>query len=156
MGGDGNYIVASGGGVEVGIAPASIADLDFLGDLTFGAGSSLRITVNVAGTQKADLLNVAGTLSLDAAMLLDFELINLSGTDPIVFAQYGDLIGTCVDGGTVPGNVPFGWLLDCDYGVGTNQLALVRDPNPIPEPAPLILIAAGALGMGRLRRSAKR
>ncbi|MGN6626757.1 MAG: beta strand repeat-containing protein, partial [Tepidisphaeraceae bacterium] len=113
----------------------------------------LAVQLNGAGAGSADLLNVAGSLTLTGGTV-DFSTI-LGGTTPddpaYLFASYGTRVGTFA---AVTG-LPKGYAIDYAYnnGVSTNNIALVQ--SAVPEPAGLALLSlAAATGLRRRRRVA--
>lgn len=94
-------------------------DLTLTGNVSFAAGSTLKIDVNDASAPKKDLLAVAGTLSA-AAATLDFDVTG-SLADPVyVVATY---TGSAPAGFTAV-DVPAGYVVDYDYN--GNSIALVN------------------------------
>ena len=102
----------------------------------------LAVQLNGAGAGSADLLNVAGSLTLTGGTV-DFSTL-AGGTAPddsaYVFASYGTLVGTFA---AVTG-LPNGYAIDYAYsnGVSTNNIALVQ--SAVPEPAGLALLSLAA------------
>lgn len=94
-------------------------DLTLTGNVSFAAGSTLKIDVNDASAPKKDLLAVAGTLSA-AAATLDFDVTG-SLADPVyIVATY---TGSAPAGFTAV-DVPSGYVVDYDYN--GNSIALVN------------------------------
>lgn len=94
-------------------------DLTLTGNVSFAAGSTLKIDVNDASAPKKDLLAVAGTLSA-AAATLDFDVTGSLAEPVYVVATY---TGSAPAGFTAV-DVPAGYVVDYDYN--GNSIALVN------------------------------
>ncbi|MBN1394551.1 MAG: PEP-CTERM sorting domain-containing protein [Pirellulales bacterium] len=134
------------------------AMISWNGSATIGANGTLSYVASAGGVSDIALDYAAGTLTINAAAALSFDLSAMSsavndillidnyGADAIsgTFASYGegDTVHTFGDGSY--------YTLTYVYDAGTdvsaaNDMALVA--NPIPEPSTLALLAAGLIGL---------
>ncbi|MBN2215981.1 MAG: autotransporter-associated beta strand repeat-containing protein [Pirellulales bacterium] len=126
------------------VAPGmSIGTLHVEGAGLADLNGTLKIEYN-GDTEEIDVLDVAGVLDIDGA-IVDFDDLGEGASldEPAyVFATYGTLAGSGAFAGVL--DLPTGYVID--YAYGGNSIALV-----VPEPSLTALLLAG-LGLLAIRR----
>ena len=110
--------VVVNGQITPGVA---IGTLTLNSDVTFNAGSTLRIDVNNASAPKQDLLSVVGSLGATGATL-DFDVTGTLTDPTYIVATY---TGSAPTGFTAV-DIPSGYVVD--YAYNGNSIALVKSP----------------------------
>lgn len=139
----GDLIADLGASVSPGVGTGDIDTLAFSG---LDLDGTLVVDVDGSGAGSIDLLDISGAFDITGGAL-EFNVLNALNDMVYIFAQYGSITGSF---GSIL-NQPTGYDVVVNYDE-TNQIALVRQNQPVPVPAPIALIGLGALALGaRLR-----
>lgn len=160
LGGDGVITapvsVNAGGAIEAGNSIGTLS----VGGLLLSGTMNTEIDLNSGGPAAADLLNVAGDVTLNAGAALNLSLANpvfdglFAGTYIIVANDGADpVIGTFA---SILGSLPMYYSASVDYAFnGVDSVGRVGDGNDIAlivVPSPATVLVIGALAIRRRRR----
>ncbi len=136
------------------------------GNLTFNSGSSVVVELNgaTAGSQH-DQLDVTGTVNLGNAALQATRLASYNptatdklfiivndGSDALQGTFSGLSNGASLNLGGTTGYIYYGANSLTNSLTGGNDVAIAFSPVPVPEPAAVLGIAFGAMGIGGIIR----
>ncbi len=167
--GTGNTVsVNNGGTITAGTGVGSSALAIGANGLTLNNSSTYQVKLFGTGPNDISLLNVTGDVTIGSGALLKLDLSGLSSSDVsnlrTAVGQGNTQTYTIITGTGSVGNFSASnfsisnvgsfnsseWSLVTNPSAGTVQLAF--SPVPVPEPATVLGIAAGALGLGGLVR----